>query len=158
MSRAPHPSADGGRPPIDDRALYHLGGHLAVAHRRIQRADEVALLPSGLTCAQARAVRSLARLDRPLPMSELAAVLDIVPRSATSVIDELEPMGLVERHPDPADGRRVLVKLTEHGQALSPALRDTHGRAVASVLAPLSQAEIAVLADLLQRVAHTPDE
>jgi DNA-binding MarR family transcriptional regulator len=123
----------------------------------MQRADEQALEPVGLTCAQARVIRSLARLDRPLQMGELASVLGIVPRSATSVVDELEPMGLVERHPASADRRGVQVDLTAQGRAVSPELRDLHGRAVASVLTPLSVDEIAILADLLRRVAHTPE-
>lgn len=144
--------------PLDDNALYHLGGHLAVAHRRIQRADEASLVPHGLSCAQARVIRSLARRDRPVQMSELASILDIVPRSVTSVIDELEPMGLVERRPDPADRRAVNVVLTRRGAAISPTLQDLHGRCVASVLSPLSPQEIVVLGDLLQRVAHTPDD
>ncbi|MCU1391701.1 MAG: regulatory protein MarR [Ilumatobacteraceae bacterium] len=89
-------------------------------------------------------------------MSELAAMLDIVPRSATSLIDELEPLGLVERHPDPTDRRCVRVTLTGEGRAAGPQLRAMHGRAVASVLTPLTTAEISILADLLHRVAHTP--
>ncbi|MCU1367151.1 MAG: MarR family transcriptional regulator [Ilumatobacteraceae bacterium] len=142
--------------PLDENALYHLGGHLAVVHRRVQRADEVSLHTHGVTSAQARVIRSLARLDRPLQMSELASMLDIVPRSVTSVIDELEPMGLVERRPDPTDRRAVQVALTARGAALSPTLQDLHGRCVASVLTPLTAEEIVVLGDLLQRLAHTP--
>ncbi len=141
---------------VSDHALHHLGGHLAVVHRRAQRADEASLAEHGLTCAQARVIRSLARLGRPLQMSELASVLDIVPRSVTSVIDELGPMGLVDRRPDPADRRAVQVDLSERGRQLSPMLRNLHGRAVAAVLTPLSADEIVLLGDLLRRVAHTP--
>ncbi len=141
---------------LDDQALSHVGGHLAVVHRRIQRADEAALRPVGLSAAQARALRSLARLDRPLQMGELAAILDIVPRSATSVIDELEPMGLVRRSAAKNDGRCVHIELTAKGRRLSVTLRELHGRAVSEVLGPLDAADIAVLDDILRRVAHTP--
>ena len=144
------------RPPvIDHHALYHLGGHLAVLHRRVQRADETTLLPYDVSSAEARALRAMARQNRPLPMSELAKILDVVPRSVTSLIDELEPMGFVRRTTDPEDLRRVCVSLTKTGRAIVPKLTAAHGRAVATVLAPLSPHEIEVLDELLRRVAHT---
>jgi DNA-binding MarR family transcriptional regulator len=142
---------------VADGVLHHLGGHLAVVHRRIQRADETMLRPHDLSAAQARAIRSLGRLDRPVLMSELAAVLDIVPRSATSLVDDLEPKGLVQRRPDASDGRSVRVSLTRRGRATLPTLRDLHGQAVATALAPLSGEETVLLADLLRRVAHTDE-
>ena len=129
-----------------------------MVHRRIQRADEVLLEQHRLTSAQARAVRTLGRAGKPLLMSELAARLDVVARSATSLVEELEPMGIVARRRGTADARQVLVALTERGDALLPELVDRHGRAVAGVLEGLDDAEIAVLADLLGRVAHGPSD
>ncbi|HEY4332045.1 MAG TPA: MarR family transcriptional regulator [Ilumatobacteraceae bacterium] len=143
---------------VDDAALHHLGGHLAVIHRRVNRAEEASRLPHGLTPAQARVIRTLYRIDRPMQMGELAVELDVVPRSVTSLIDELEPLHLVSRQADPGDGRSVLVALTSTGQSLAPVLRAAHGRAVASVLTPLDPTEIRVLAELLHRVAHTPND
>jgi DNA-binding MarR family transcriptional regulator len=142
--------------PLDERALYHLGGHLGVVHRRIQRADEALLASHQLSPAQARAIRTLARAGQPMQMGELATRLDVVPRSATSVVDELEPLGLVTRQREPNDGRRVLVSLTDRGGALAPQLVDIHGSAVASVLGELTATEVRTLAILLDRVAHGP--
>jgi DNA-binding MarR family transcriptional regulator len=49
-------------------------------------------------------------------LSELADRLHIAPRSATTVVDALEEVGLVARTPDPVDRRAVRVVLTEAGR------------------------------------------
>ena len=52
-------------------------------------------------------------------MGELAARLEVVPRSATAMVDALEAASLVERRPpDPLDRRSVLVCLTDAGNQL----------------------------------------
>lgn len=72
--------------------------------------------------SQARALRTLGHHDVLRP-GELARHLRIAPRSATEVVDELERRGLVERTPDPADRRAVLVGLTAQGREVLHAWR-----------------------------------
>ena len=55
--------------------------------------------PLGVTWAQVRALRTVARCGGPVRMSELADRLGIARRSATSVVDELVERGLVGRPP-----------------------------------------------------------
>jgi DNA-binding MarR family transcriptional regulator len=50
--------------------------------------------------------------------SSLADRLAVSPPSVTSVVDGLVARGLVERHPDPGDRRRLNLELTPAGQAL----------------------------------------
>jgi DNA-binding MarR family transcriptional regulator len=59
----------------------------------------------------------LGRLDRegPSSVSKLATVERVRPQSMAQTIGELESDGLVERRPDPEDGRRALVELTPAG-------------------------------------------
>jgi len=59
----------------------------------------------------------LARLfDKPgISASELAAAEGVRHQSITKTITSLTALGLVERRPDPEDGRRLLIALTEVG-------------------------------------------
>jgi DNA-binding MarR family transcriptional regulator len=69
----------------------------------------------------------LGRLDREGPQgtSKLASAERVRPQSMGQTIAELETQGLIERHPDPADGRRSLLELTDAGRA---ELREDRGR------------------------------
>ena len=67
----------------------------------------------------------LGRLDRegPVSTSDLAAAERMRPQSMAQNVRELEALGLVSRRPDPHDGRRILVELTEAGLAALHAAR-----------------------------------
>ena len=49
--------------------------------------------------------------------SELAAQAGVSRQAVTKTLDDLERVGLVEREPDPADGRGVIVRYTPRGLA-----------------------------------------
>ena len=59
----------------------------------------------------------LGRLDRegPASISDLAAAERMRPQSMAQIVRDLETDGLVSRRPDPEDGRRAFVELTEAG-------------------------------------------
>ena len=88
--------------------------------------------PLGVTWGQVRALRTLARCDGPVRMSELADRLGIARRSATSVVDELVERGLVARHADPTDRRAVEVAVTPAGSRLLDDLATAAARPPAS--------------------------
>ncbi|MEN0060788.1 MAG: MarR family winged helix-turn-helix transcriptional regulator [Myxococcota bacterium] len=58
----------------------------------------------------------------PTPMGELANHLNIAASTLSEVTHALEARGLVHRHRDPADRRRIAVALTEAGHTV---VRDT---------------------------------
>jgi DNA-binding MarR family transcriptional regulator len=60
----------------------------------------------------------LGRLDRegPRSVSDLATAERVRPQSMAQTVGDLEGDGLVERNPDPSDGRRALVSLTAQGK------------------------------------------
>ncbi len=60
----------------------------------------------------------LGRLDRegPRSVSDLATAERVRPQSMAQTVSDLEGDGLVERNPDPSDGRRALVSLTPQGK------------------------------------------
>jgi DNA-binding MarR family transcriptional regulator len=61
----------------------------------------------------------LGRLERqgPASISELAAVERVRPQSMAQTVREVEAAGWVSRRPDPDDGRRQILELTEQGLA-----------------------------------------
>ena len=61
----------------------------------------------------------LGRLDRfgPASISELAVSERVRPQSMAQTVRELEAAGWVSRRPDPDDGRRAILELTDTGLA-----------------------------------------
>jgi DNA-binding MarR family transcriptional regulator len=77
------------------------------------------LRPHGLTFARYEAL-VLLHFSRSgaLPLSVIGRRLMVHPTSVTNTIDRLEQQGMVERQPNPRDGRGVLASITEPGRAL----------------------------------------
>src|SRR5437762_12268297 len=109
----------------DDRAdsAEQIAALLDGIVRRQRRASREGFGES-VTHGQFRVLRTLDHAEQPLRLSELAARLGIVPRSATSVVDDLEAAGLVARQPDPHDRRATLVDLTPDGRQILTSLRE----------------------------------
>ena len=120
--------------------------------KRLRRSQAERLAPLGLTPAQERAMRLIARSDEPPRMTELAERLGIVPRSLTTVIDALEEAGLVSREIDPRNRRAILLHLTERGTAVRDELREARRRAAEDLFAPLPATDRETLAGLLTRL------
>ena len=90
-------------------------------------------------------------------MSELAAGLGIVPRSATTTVEALETAGFVVRVPDPADRRSVLVALTPDAKHAVTRIQSARCAAADEVFADLDATERATLLALLDRLALSPE-
>jgi DNA-binding MarR family transcriptional regulator len=103
----------------------------------------------------------LGRLDRegPQSVSDLAASERVRPQSMAQTVGDLEADGLVERRPDPSDGRRAVVELTAQGDdALQAERRNREGWLAQAIAGDLSAEEQAVLRDaveLLRRLAES---
>jgi DNA-binding MarR family transcriptional regulator len=126
---------------------------VGAAARRIRRHANRDLGPLGITWGQVRALRTLARCDGPVRMSDLADRLGIARRSATSVVEDLVGRGLVARHADPTDRRAVEVAVTASGHRLLDDLRDRRRSAAGELTAALTIAELTQLRDLLSRLS-----
>ena len=122
------------------------------AHR-LRRSTARSLAPLGLTPAQERMLRLVSRGESPWRMGELASRMGIVPRSATSLVNGLEQVGLVERAIDPDNRRAILVRLTAHGQQVQRGMAQARAEAGEQLFAELNRSERAVLAALLEKVA-----
>jgi DNA-binding MarR family transcriptional regulator len=76
----------------------------------------------GLTFARYEALVLLAfTRSGQLPMSKVGERLMVHPTSATNIVQRLEAAGLVERRPNPSDGRGTLAAITEPGRVVMEA-------------------------------------
>jgi DNA-binding MarR family transcriptional regulator len=104
---------------------------------------------------------ALARLDRggPSTAGALAKLEQISPQSMGATLAALEARGLVERRPDPADGRRVVLSASEAGLQVLRNRRNARAERFARALAAeFTRTEIAQLmaaAPLIERLAQT---
>ena len=104
---------------------------------------------------------ALTRLHRggPATSTALAKLEQISPQSMGATLAALEARGLVERHSDPDDGRRVVLSITGAGRQLVHNKRNARTERLAKALAAgFSPAEIGQLraaAPLLERLAQS---
>jgi DNA-binding MarR family transcriptional regulator len=140
-------------PDVSDVALA-LRDSIGLLLRRMrqQQPDGALTLPEGA---------AMTRLNRagPTTSSALAKLEQISPQSMGATLAGLEARGLVARHPDPADGRRVVLSVTEAGQRILQDKRNARTDQLAQALSAGFTADeirqLAVAAPLLERLAQT---
>jgi DNA-binding MarR family transcriptional regulator len=104
---------------------------------------------------------ALTRLDRggPATASALARLEQISPQSMGATLAALEAKGLVQRGPDPQDGRRIVLSVTGAGLEVLQNKRNARVEQLAQALAAeFTAAEVSQLgaaAPLLERLAQT---
>ncbi|MDR6626321.1 MarR family transcriptional regulator [Caulobacter segnis] len=98
---------------LDNQLCFALYG----AANRMTRLYRPILDALGLTYPQYLAMLVLWE-QSPRTVGALGDALDLDSSTLTPLLKRLEASGLVERHRDPGDERRVIVALTEKGQAL----------------------------------------
>ncbi|KRV49432.1 MarR family transcriptional regulator [Wenjunlia vitaminophila] len=91
----------------------------------LARVDAV-VKPYGLTFARYEALVLLTFSQAgELPMSKIGERLMVHPTSVTNTVDRLVRAGLVDKRPNPQDGRGVLASITERGrEVVEAATRD----------------------------------
>jgi DNA-binding MarR family transcriptional regulator len=103
---------------------------------------------------------ALSRLDRmgPATSSEVARQERITPQAMGATLSALQAAGLIERRPDPQDGRRKVLSVTEAGalvlQEKRSARADLLAHALADGFTPDDLAHLAAAAPLLRRLAE----
>lgn len=88
---------------------------LMVVFSRLRRRLREVAPTQGLTPSQTSVLIRLGR-DGAATASGLAAAERVRPQSMAATLAALAERGLVQRHPDPDDGRRHVVTLTDTGQ------------------------------------------
>jgi len=119
--------------------------------RQIPTGDELTLSESA----------ALARLDRggPATAAALARAEQISPQSMGATLAALEARGLIERTPDPEDGRRVILSLNDAGLQILRDRRNARTERLAQVLAseltPAELEQVMAVAPLLERLTQS---
>jgi DNA-binding MarR family transcriptional regulator len=100
--------------------------------------------PDGLTALQYAALTSLERHDG-MSSAQLARLSFVTAQTMTEMITTMEGRGLIERHRDLADRRRLVVGLTAEGRTLLDRYRAEVDALEMTMLAGLSEPEITAL-------------
>src|SRR3954453_18783201 len=118
-------------------SMLYLVKQLELAVR--SRLDDV-LRPVSVTPLQYTALTVLERRSD-LSTAELARNAFVTDQSAADMIGVLDDRGLILRHPDPADRRRRVVRLTAKGHELLDRVRADVDAVEEQMLAPLAAHE-----------------
>lgn len=107
------------------------------------------------------AISALNRLRRAgaQGLTDLSSYARVTPGSMSQTVNRLTAGGLVERRPDPDDGRKVLFEATAEGERVGFASVATSMVWLEAALSDLDDHERAVLAEaaqILQRMAARP--
>ncbi|GLZ04882.1 MarR family transcriptional regulator [Actinomadura sp. NBRC 104412] len=141
------------RPDLDVRPLQVLSRVSRLA-RHLDRARRAVFVAHELEGWEFDVLTALRRAGAPYQLSPGALLRATLVTSGTMTnrIDRLAAAGLVERHPDPADKRGVLVRLTEAGMTrVDAAFADLLAREHL-ILDGLTTAERETLSGLLRKL------
>jgi len=97
---------------------------------------------------------TLSKGPEPVRLCDLNRHVLLSQPALSRLMDRLAERGLVERRPDPADGRSVLLSLTEAGRAVQRQIGRQHARGVARAMtAGLDSAELRQLEAICLKLA-----
>jgi DNA-binding MarR family transcriptional regulator len=143
---------------IDDRDPSGVAAALLASISLLLR--RVRQLPTGggLTMPERTALSRLERLG-PTTSAALAREVQITAQAMGATLGVLRGQGLIERHPDPADGRRVVLTVTEAGRQALQDKRNSRAEVIAQALTgsaftPAELEQLASAASLLERLAQ----
>jgi DNA-binding MarR family transcriptional regulator len=101
---------------------------------------------------------TLSKCPGPQRMSELNRHVLLSQPALSRLVDRLADRGFVQRQTDPADGRGVLLSLTDSGRALQRQIGRRHARGVARAMTQeLTPVELRQLEAICLKLAGTSD-
>ena len=137
----------------DNEVAAVLQGAIGLLVRKMRQAH----LPGELTLAESSALNRLGK-GGPATSSDLAKQDRISPQSMGATLAALEQRGLIERHRDPADGRRIMLSVSDAGRQMISDRRGARaGQLAAALRAAFTDGEVSQLraaAPLLERLAE----
>jgi DNA-binding MarR family transcriptional regulator len=137
--------------PRREPTMLYIIKQLELAIR--SRLDDI-FRPAGMTALQYTALTVLEH-HPDISGVQLARNSFVTPQSIADMIETLQDRGLVERHPDASDRRRLLIALTPKGRELLDKYRDVVADLEAVAFGELSADEVASLRHALQMARTT---
>ena len=139
--------------PSEDALTLKLLGHI---HRSFHRVADPQLRERGFAMGQLPVLMAL-KDGRPHSQAELARLAQVEQPSMAQLLARMERDGLVERVPDPDDGRSRLVLLTAAARERMHETRTVMQAIGAEALSEFTADERAELARLVRRLADKMD-
>jgi DNA-binding MarR family transcriptional regulator len=141
------------RPELDHSPIGIVGRVSRLAREIEQRLERV-YTEHGLEPGWHDVLATLRRTGPPYQLrpTDFANTLMLTTSGTTKRLDRLEQAGLIERAPDPADRRGILITLTPAGRELIDGVTEDHLANERRLLAALTEAEQRELAGLLRRL------
>jgi DNA-binding MarR family transcriptional regulator len=120
--------------------------------RALLRRGDGRLRPLGFAMSYLPVLRALAMEGRPLSQKELAQAVGVEQPTMAETLARLVRDGMVQRDPNPDDKRSTGISLTRLSRARFPKARTVLVESEREAMTGLSDAEKALLRDLLKRV------
>jgi DNA-binding MarR family transcriptional regulator len=130
------------------RLSQQLGRHARLLH--LMKAQVADVMPAGVDWATFGVLAQLVKCGA-TRQADLAGLSLLDPSTVSRYVGQLVRQGLVERRPDPQDGRAVRLVPTEHGQSIVEATMRRRNQAFLSALAGWEAADLRTLTTLLTR-------
>lgn len=139
------------RPDLDSSPIG-LIGRIAKLELHLGRALAVVFNQFGLQAGEYDVLAALRRSGEPYQLSPTALYNTLMLSSGamTNRLERLASQGMIERIPDPHDGRSMLVRLTAHGKHTIDVVTTAHIANEHRLVAALSPEQRTQLADLLR--------
>jgi DNA-binding MarR family transcriptional regulator len=130
------------RPDLDPSSMI-VFARLSRAHLAAAAAIDATLAPFGIKRGEFDVLASLRRAGAPFELNagRLAQAMVLSPAATTHRLDRLQSRGLLTRRPHPANGRVILVQLSDAGLQLVEEAVVAHTRTLDRLLAPLPPAD-----------------
>ena len=126
--------------------------HVQRAEQVTQAATEAVVREVGITAAQAAAMAVLS--DNPgINAAELARRCAVTPQTMNGLLTRLEARGFVDRTPHPRHGTLIEIKLTNNGRVAFAEADALVEKLEGRLTAGLSASDIALVRDVLGRMA-----
>jgi DNA-binding MarR family transcriptional regulator len=122
--------------------LDEISARLALAVGRINR--RIRSSRDGLSHGLVSSLSSIVRIG-PLRPGELGRLEAVAAPTITRVVGDLERRGLIERTPDPSDGRSFLISATPEGVDVVLRARSERAERIAALLSNISPEELVAI-------------